>query len=283
MATKMIEDFMLLANETVAEDYFWQEIPFVYRVHEAPDEEKMRKLLTFIQNFGYSIHAPKGQEIRPKEVQKLLDRIEGTQEETMISRLTLRSMKQARYTPENEGHFGLATKYYTHFTSPIRRYPDLQIHRIIKENLRGRMNENRRMHYEQILPEVTTQASSLERRADEAERETVKLKKVQYMKQFMGEEFKGVISGITKWGVYVELSNTVEGLVHVVNMKDDHYDYDEQRYMMIGEHTRKTFTLGQKVWVRVIGCDIISRTIDFELVKERNASDGKETGKADCE
>ena len=283
VATKMIEDFMLLANETVAEDYFWQEIPFVYRVHEAPDEEKMRKLLTFIQNFGYSIHAPKGQEIRPKEVQKLLDRIEGTQEEAMISRLTLRSMKQARYTPENEGHFGLATKYYTHFTSPIRRYPDLQSHRIIKENLRGRMNENRRMHYEQILPEVTTQASSLERRADEAERETVKLKKVQYMKQFMGEEFEGVISGITKWGVYVELPNTVEGLVHVVNMKDDHYDYDEQRYMMIGEHTRKTFTLGQKVWVRVIGCDIIARTIDFELVKERNASDGKETGKADCE
>ena len=165
VATKMIEDFMLLANETVAEDYFWQEIPFVYRVHEAPDEEKMHKLLTFIQNFGYTIHVPKGQEVRPKEIQKLLDRIEGTQEEAMISRLTLRSMKQARYTPENEGHFGLATKYYTHFTSPIRRYPDLQIHRIIKENLRGRMNENRRAHYEQILPEVTTQASSLERRA----------------------------------------------------------------------------------------------------------------------
>ena len=184
VATKIIEDFMLLANETVAEEYFWQEIPFVYRVHEAPDEEKMKKLITFIQNFGYTMHVPKGQEIRPKEVQKLLDKIEGSQEEAMISRLTLRSMKQAKYSPDNDGHFGLATQYYTHFTSPIRRYPDLQIHRIIKDNLRGRMTESRRDHYAKILTEVTMQASSLERRADEAERETVKLKKVQYMKKF---------------------------------------------------------------------------------------------------
>ena len=283
VATKIIEDFMLLANETVAEEYFWQEIPFVYRVHEAPDEDKMKKLITFIQNFGYTIHVPKGQEIRPKEIQKLIDRIEGTQEEAMISRLTLRSMKQAKYTPDNSGHFGLATQYYTHFTSPIRRYPDLQIHRIIKDNLRGRMSNNRREHYEAILPEVTMNASTLERRAEEAERETVKLKKVQYMKQFMGEEFEGVVSGITKWGIYVELPNTVEGLVHVVNMKDDHYDYDEATYQMIGEHTRKTFSLGQKVCVRVIGCDIITRTIDFELLKERKSQNGKETGKTDCE
>ncbi|XCP86260.1 ribonuclease R [Roseburia hominis] len=266
VATRIIEDFMLLANETVAEEYFWQEIPFVYRVHEAPDEEKMKKLVTFIQNFGYTIHVPKGQEIRPKEVQKLLDKIEGSQEEAMISRLTLRSMKQAKYTPDNDGHFGLATRYYTHFTSPIRRYPDLQIHRIIKDNLRGRLGEKRREHYARILPEVTKQASSLERRADEAERETVKLKKVQYMRQFYGEEFEGVISGITKWGIYVELSNTVEGLVHVANMMDDHYDYDEVRYQMIGAHTHRTYKLGQKVRVRVIGCDTLSRTIDFELI-----------------
>lgn len=266
VATKIIEDFMLLANETVAEEYFWQEIPFVYRVHEAPDEEKMKKLITFIQNFGYTMHVPKGQEIRPKEVQKLLDKIEGSQEEAMISRLTLRSMKQAKYSPDNDGHFGLATKYYTHFTSPIRRYPDLQIHRIIKDNLCGRMTESRRAHYAKILTEVTMQASSLERRADEAERETVKLKKVQYMKKFYGEEFEGVISGITKWGLYVELPNTVEGLVHVANMMDDHYDYDETHFQMVGTHTGKRYELGQKVKVRVTGCDTIARTIDFELV-----------------
>ena len=266
VATKIIEDFMLLANETVAEEYFWQEIPFVYRVHEAPDEEKMKKLITFIQNFGYTMHVPKGQEIRPKDVQKLLDKIEASQEEAMISRLTLRSMKQAKYSPDNDGHFGLATKYYTHFTSPIRRYPDLQIHRIIKDNLRGRMTESRRDHYAKILTEVTMQASSLERRADEAERETVKLKKVQYMKKFYGEEFEGVISGITKWGLYVELPNTVEGLVHVANMMDDHYDYDETHFQMVGTHTGKRYELGQKVKVRVTGCDTIARTIDFELV-----------------
>ena len=266
VATKIIEDFMLLANETVAEEYFWQEIPFVYRVHEAPDEEKMKKLITFIQNFGYTMHVPKGQEIRPKEVQKLLDKIEGSQEEAMISRLTLRSMKQAKYSPDNDGHFGLATQYYTHYTSPIRRYPDLQIHRIIKDNLRGRMTESRRDHYAKILTEVTMQASSLERRADEAERETVKLKKVQYMKKFYGEEFEGVISGITKWGLYVELPNTVEGLVHVANMMDDHYDYDETHFQMVGTHTGKRYELGQKVKVRVTGCDTIARTIDFELV-----------------
>ena len=266
VATKIIEDFMLLANETVAEEYFWQEIPFVYRVHEAPDEEKMKKLITFIQNFGYTMHVPKGQEIRPKEVQKLLDKIEGSQEEAMISRLTLRSMKQAKYSPDNDGHFGLATQYYTHFTSPIRRYPDLQIHRIIKDNLRGRMTESRRAHYAKILTEVTMQASSLERRAYEAERETVKLKKVQYMKKFYGEEFEGVISGITKWGLYVELPNTVEGLVHVANMMDDHYDYDETHFQMVGVHTGRRYELGQKVKVRVTGCDTIARTIDFELV-----------------
>ena len=268
VATKIIEDFMLLANETVAEDYFWQEIPFVYRIHEAPDEEKMKKLVTFIQNFGYTLHIGQGQVVRPKEVQKLLDKIEGTPEEAMLSRLALRSMKQAKYTDENAGHFGLATQYYTHFTSPIRRYPDLQIHRIIKDNLRGRMQESKREHYAKILPEVTLQASTLERRAEEAERETIKLKKVQFMKQFYGEEFDGVISGITKWGIYVELPNTVEGMVHVMNMKDDHYDYDERTYQMIGERRRKTFKLGQKVRIRVIGCDTISRTIDFELVNE---------------
>ncbi|MDE6829565.1 MAG: ribonuclease R, partial [Lachnospiraceae bacterium] len=226
VATKIIEDFMLLANETVAEDYYWQEIPFVYRTHEAPEEDKIRTLAAFINNFGYSMHIG-ANEIRPKEIQKLLARAEDTPEETLICRLALRSMKQARYMPENVGHFGLAANYYTHFTSPIRRYPDLQIHRIIKDNLRGRMNEKKIEHYQCILPEVTKHSSEMERRADEAERETMKLKKVEYMQQYVGEEFEGVISGMTKWGMYVELPNTVEGMVHVTNMTDDHYDYYE--------------------------------------------------------
>lgn len=265
VATKIIEDFMLLANETVAEDYYWQEIPFVYRTHEAPEEDKIRTLAAFINNFGYSMHIG-ANEIRPKEIQKLLARAEDTPEETLICRLALRSMKQARYMPENVGHFGLAANYYTHFTSPIRRYPDLQIHRIIKDNLRGRMNEKKIEHYQCILPEVTKHSSEMERRADEAERETMKLKKVEYMQQYVGEEFEGVISGMTKWGMYVELPNTVEGMVHVTNMTDDHYDYYDDRYEMIGVHTNKTYKLGQKVRVRVIGTDRFLRTIDFEIV-----------------
>ena len=263
VATKIIEDFMLAANETVAETCFWQELPFLYRTHESPDEDKMKKLRTFLQNFGHNLHISAGQTIRPKEIQKLLDRIEGAPEEAMISRLVLRSMKQAKYTPDNAGHFGLATSYYTHFTSPIRRYPDLQIHRIIKDSLRGRMNEGRREHYEKILTKVAMDSSALERRADEAERETIRLKKVQYMQKFYGETFDGVISGITKWGVYVELFNTVEGMVHVSSMQGDHFEYEEETYRMTGVHTGKTYELGQEVRVCVKGCDTLTRTIDF--------------------
>ena len=266
-ATKIIEDFMLLANETVAEDYYWQELPFVYRTHEVPDEEKIRALATFINNFGYSMHVGVN-EIRPKEIQKLLAKVENTPEEALICRLALRSMKQARYMPENIGHFGLAANYYTHFTSPIRRYPDLQIHRIIKDNLRGRMDEDRIGHYHSILQEVTKHSSEMERRAEEAERETVKLKKVEYMEQYVGEEFEGVISGMTKWGMYVELDNTIEGMVHVSNMTDDHYDYYEDRYELAGAHTNKVYKLGQKIRIRVIGADRMLRTIDFEIAEE---------------
>lgn len=264
VATKIIEDFMLLANETVAEDYFWQEIPFVYRTHESPDEDKVKKLATFINNFGHSLHIS-NKEVRPKEIQKLLAKVEGTAEEALISRLALRSMKQAKYTPENTGHFGLAASYYCHFTSPIRRYPDLQIHRIIKENLRGRMNDDRRAHYDAILTEVAKKSSERERLAEEAERETIKLKKVEYMAERIGEVFEGVISSITKWGVYVELPNTIEGLIHVTNMYDDHYNYIEDTYEMVGEHTGKTYKLGQTVEVRVIGANRLERTIDFEF------------------
>ena len=262
-ATKIIEDFMLLANETVAEEYFWREVPFLYRTHEVPDEEKIKKLSTFINNFGYYIHVH--DEVKPKEIQKLLSQVEGTPEEALISRLTLRSMCQAKYTTENTGHFGLAAKYYTHFTSPIRRYPDLQIHRIIKENLRGRLNENRIEHYDKILPEVAKQCSDRERLAEETEREVVKMKKAEYMRMHIGEEYEGVISGVTKWGIYVELPNTVEGLIHVVDLRDDHYNFIEQTYEMVGEHTGKTYKLGEKVRVRVSDADKLLRTINFEL------------------
>lgn len=264
-ATKIIEDFMLMANETVAEEYFWREIPFLYRTHETPDEEKIRQLSAFVNNFGYHIHTRN--EVRPKEIQKLLDNAEGTPEEGLISRLALRSMKRARYTTENTGHFGLAAKYYTHFTSPIRRYPDLQIHRIIKETLRGRMNEDREDHYGEILPKVAAQCSERERRAEEAEREVEKMKKAEYMKGHIGEEYRGVISGVTKWGVYVELPNTIEGLAHVADMWDDHYEFSEQDYALVGEHTGKTYKLGQTVTVRVTEADKVLKTVHFEIIE----------------
>ena len=265
VATKLIEDFMLIANETVASHFFWQEIPFVYRTHENPDTEKIHKLSTFINNFGYSLHIG-ADEVHPKELQKLLEKIEGTDEEALISRLTLRSMKQARYTTACTGHFGLAASYYCHFTSPIRRYPDLQIHRIIKETLRGRMNAKRIEHYESILDEVAKQSSQMERRADEAERETIKLKKCEYMAKHVGEEFEGVISGVTEWGFFVELPNTVEGLVRVTELKNDFYQFYEDTYELVGEATNKRYKLGQKVKVVVESTDKLMRTIDFALV-----------------
>ena len=262
-ATKIIEDFMLAANETIAEDFYWRQLPFVYRNHEEPDMEKVSQ---FINNFGYSVKMSKEQ-IHPKELQKLLKNIEGTPEEALISRITLRSMKRAEYTPECKGHFGLAAKYYCHFTSPIRRYPDLQIHRIIKEALNNKLTDKHISHFNHILPEVTKNCSITERRADDAERDTEKLKKAEYMMGYIGEEYEGVISGVTNFGIYVELPNTVEGLIHVSNMMDDHYIYDENTYSMTGERTKKTYKLGQKVKIRVEAADKVARTIDFSLAE----------------
>jgi len=261
-ATMMIESFMLSANETVAEHYYWQQAPFLYRIHEEPDEEKITKLKTFIKNFGYSIKNS-GEEIHPKEFQKLLAKIEGTSEEPLISRLTLRSMQQAKYSTECVGHFGLACEYYCHFTSPIRRYPDLQIHRIIKDDLRGRLTETRKSHYEELLPSIATSTSKNERRAEETERETVKLKKAQYMKKHIGEIYEGVISGVTTWGFYVELENTVEGLVHVSSLYGDYYKFDESKYEMVGTETGIVYRLGAKVKVMVHDVDFTNRTVDF--------------------
>ena len=263
-ATKLIEDFMLIANETVAQHFFWLDIPFVYRTHEKPDPEKIMKLSTFIRNFGYHIKLS-GEEVHPKELQKLLGKIEDTDEETLISRLTLRSMKQAKYTVECTGHFGLACQYYCHFTSPIRRYPDLQIHRIIKEQLRGRLKEERLQHYAEKLPEVAKHSSKMGRRAEEAERETDKLKKAEYMEDRIGEVYEGVISGITQWGIYVELPNTIEGLIHVSTLPGDYFFYDESTYEMVGKETGIVYKLGQKLKIRVRSVDRLLKTIDFEI------------------
>lgn len=267
VATKIIEDFMLIANETVAQHFFWLELPFVYRTHEKPDPEKIMKLSAFIRNFGHYIKLT-GEEVHPKELQKLLDKIADTEEETLISRLTLRSMKQAKYTVECTGHFGLACQYYCHFTSPIRRYPDLQIHRIIKEQLRGRLKEHRIEHYEKKLPEVAKHASKMERRAEEAERETDKLKKAEYMEERIGEVYEGVISGITQWGIYVELPNTVEGLIHVASLPGDYFYYDENAYEMVGQDTGKTYKLGERLTIQVKSVDRFARTVDFMIPEE---------------
>ncbi len=268
-ATRIIEDFMLLANETVAQHFYWQELPFVYRTHDKPDPEKIIKLAAFINNFGYHIKVKSGEnEVHPKEIQKLLGRIEGSDEEALISRLTLRSMKKAQYTVDCTGHFGLACRYYCHFTSPIRRYPDLQIHRIIKEHLRGRLKEERIAHYIGVLPEVAKRSSEMERRADEAERETDKLKKVQYMETKIGQIFDGVISGITAWGMYVELPDTIEGLVPVSKIGEDYFYYKEESFEMVGRDTGKAYRLGQKVKVIVDGVDHMQKTVDFVLAPE---------------
>lgn len=269
VATDLIEDFMLLANETVAQHFYWMEVPFLYRTHETPDTEKIEKLATFIHNFGYHIKIKTSDhEVHPKEIQKLLASIEGTEEEALIARLALRSMKQAKYSVECTGHFGLACACYCHFTSPIRRYPDLQIHRIIKEQLRGCLMEKRIDHYKEILPEVARQTSRLERRADEAERETDKLKKAQYMKHHIGETLEGIISGITAWGIYVELPNTVEGMIHVARLTGDYYYYKEETFEMVGRDTGRCFKLGQRLKVFVDSVDMVSKSVDFLLAED---------------
>ena len=266
IANKIIEEFMLSANETVAEDYYWQELPFIYRTHENPDEDRIRELGIFINNFGYSIHTGQG-DIHPKELQKLLNKIKDKPEESVIGRLTLRSLKRANYTTYSSGHFGLAAKYYCHFTAPIRRYSDLQIHRIIKENLHGDLNKKRSKHYEKILDEVAYHVSFTERLADDVERDVDKMKKAEYMGQFIGQEFEGIISGITNWGIFVELSNTVEGMVRVEDIEDDYYNFDEERYILVGEHTGRTFNLGEKLKVLLVATDKQQRTIDFNIVE----------------
>ena len=264
IANRIIEEFMLIANETVAEQFFWAQIPFVYRVHENPDPEKIRDFVKFIGAFGYTL---KGdiEEIHPKELQKLLGDIENTKEELVISTLMLRSLKQARYSPICTGHFGLAAKYYTHFTSPIRRYPDLQIHRIIKETIDESLNEKRLNRLKAIVEKASEQSSIREREADEAQRQVEDLRKAEYMKNHIGEEYEGVISSITSFGMFVELYNTVEGLIRLNNLSDDYYIFDQENYLLFGEHTKKTFKIGDKINIKVDSVNIPLREVNFVL------------------
>lgn len=266
VATRLIEDFMLAANETVAEEYFWRDIPFLYRIHEEPDRDRLRELAHMAAGFGCRLHI--GEHMHPKMIQRLLQDAEDKECDALLGRLALRSMQKACYAADDRGHFGLAADHYTHFTSPIRRYPDLQIHRIIKETLRGRMNESRREHYAAILEEVAAQASRTERRSAEAEREAIKRKKALYMSEKIGEIYDGVISGVTGWGIYVQLDNTVEGLVHVGSLRGDYFVYDEETYSLTGEKTGCVYSIGMPIRVRVSGADPRLGEIDFEPVKE---------------
>ncbi len=264
VATSIIEEFMLIANETVAEHFFWLDIPFVYRIHEVPDEEKFEKLQEFIGAFGYVI---KGSSKHPKSYQQLLKNVENSPEEMLINKMALRSMKQAQYSSENDKHFGLAAQYYCHFTSPIRRYPDLQIHRIISEYTEGKLTEKRMQHYNNMLAQVSKHCSERERCAEETERETDKYKIAEYMESRIGQVYDGIISGVTSWGIYVELPNTVEGMVSVKDLVDDYYEFDKDRLRYFGVNFHKTYTLGDSVKVLLTRASKETGTIDFEFAE----------------
>lgn len=261
---RIIEEFMLVCNETIAEHMFWAHMPFVYRTHEEPDEEKLMVFNEFVHNLGYVVKW--GQEVHPKALQEVIEKVKGQKEENVVSTLLLRSMKQARYTPENTGHFGLAARYYCHFTSPIRRYPDLMIHRIIKEYIHGKIDEKRVKKLTTEVEYASKQSSEMERIAQEAEREVDDLKKAEYMSERIGQEYEGIISSVTNFGMFVELDNTIEGLVHISTITDDYYMYDEKHLTLVGERTKKTYRLGDEVSIKVTKVDMFNHEISFELI-----------------
>lgn len=267
IATNMIEEFMLVCNETIAENSFWQEMPFMYRSHQEPDEDKLEKMEQFLRGFGYYLRKKDG-EIHPRELQKVLQKAEDTDEERIITRMVLRSMMQARYTAENGGHFGLAAKYYCHFTSPIRRYPDLEIHRMIKKMLHGELDEKASAYYRRKMPDWAKHCSKQERVAEDAERDTDALKKVEFMEDKVGQIYEGIISGVTNWGIYVELPNTIEGMIALSQMDDDYYEFDEKKMLVFGKRTKKSYRLGDKVVVSVAKVDRMMGTIDFVFEEE---------------
>jgi ribonuclease R len=268
ISNRIIEEFMLVCNETIAEHMFWTNMPFVYRIHENPDEEKLMRFNEFVHNLGYAVKW--GQEVHPKALQDIIEKVKGKKEETVVSTLLLRSMKQARYSPECVGHFGLAARYYCHFTSPIRRYPDLIIHRIIKEFINGKLNEGRIKRFTKTVDYAARQSSDTERIAQDAEREVDDLKKAEYMNKRIGEEYDGIVSSVTNFGMFVELPNTVEGLVHISTLEDDYYIYDEKHLSLMGEKTRNIYKLGDEVRVRVLKVDMFAHEIYFGLIGRNN-------------
>jgi ribonuclease R len=266
VAEKLIEEFMLAANETVAEHFHWMEVPFIYRIHEDPKEDKLRRFFEFITNFGYIVKGT-ANDVHPRALQEIIEEVQGKPEEMVISTVMLRSMQQAKYDPESLGHFGLSTEFYTHFTSPIRRYPDTIVHRLIRTYLiEGKLDETTREKWNARLPEIAQHSSKMERRAVDAERETDELKKAEYMEDKIGEEYDGIISSVTNFGMFVELPNTIEGLVHVSYLTDDYYRFDERHFAMIGERTGNVFRIGDEITVRVVKVNKDERSIDFEVV-----------------
>lgn len=275
IAEMIIEEFMLAANETVAEHFYWLKVPFLYRIHEDPDPEKLLHFMQFIVNFGYVVKG-KGNSIHPRELQKILEEIRDTKEAPVISTVMLRSMKQARYEAESLGHFGLAAQYYSHFTSPIRRYPDLVIHRVIREVLeQGMLSENRHNYLTEKMKDIAVQSSERERVAVDAERDTEALKKAEFMLDKIGEEFEGIISSVTSFGIFVELENTVEGLIRLSDLTDDYYHYNDMQHALIGERTSKIYRIGDDVKIRVARVNMDDHTIDFEMVDMKPRSSKK--------
>ncbi len=275
VSNRMIEEFMLLANETVAEYAFWSELPFVYRIHEAPSYEKISAFKFYAKTLGYTLKGKidKVSGIHPKELERILEQAKGKPEERAISRNLLQSLMKAAYSPENLGHFGLAAKYYCHFTSPIRRYPDLAIHRILKSFLQGDMDSHKRSAFSVFAQKASKHSSDAEISAQNAERDVDDMLKAYYMSQFTGEEFEGIVSGIASFGMFVELDNTVEGLIRLQNMEEDYFIYNELNMTLVGEHFGKTYKIGDRVRVVLAGCDAVSRRIDFNLPYREETKD----------
>ena len=285
IANRVVEEFMLTANETVAEHFFWLNVPFVYRIHEDPDEEKLMRFSEFAHNFGYAMKW--GKEIHPRMLQEVIAKVKGKKEEMVLSTLLLRSMMKAKYSPECVGHFGLASKYYCHFTSPIRRYPDLMIHRIIKEVINGGLSDARNERLTKEVEIASKQSSDMERVAMEAERDVDDLKKAEYMSDRIGEEYDGIISSVTNFGLFIELPNTIEGLVHMTSLDDDYYVFDERHLTLVGERTKKTYRLGEEVRIIVSKVDLTTHEVYFDFVEkedeEENIDENKNENKDEKE
>jgi ribonuclease R len=280
VAHRIIEEFMLVANETVAQHLDEHAVPSLFRIHEEPDPLKVEQFEEFVTTLGYSLVAPKGA-IRPRHFQRLVEKMRGTPEEKPIAFLMLRTMQKARYDASNLGHFGLAAESYTHFTSPIRRYPDLVVHRTLRESRRGRMSDERREELEEELPETARHTSERERRADDAERELVQWKKVRFMADKVGDEFSGYITGVTAFGLFIELvEHFVEGLVHISTMADDYYRFVERAHILRGENTGKVYRLGDRVEVQVLKVDMERRQVDLGILEILETARRTEQGRA---